>query len=285
MRRIVMVLLTTVLILVVVFFLITQGGGLASAMQRGQGVISLILALLQLVGIALGLALVIFILFQYVQYVHSSRFIFEGFSNAPKLIEDVKMPLDLNILAREKLIYQFKILDREWEILSDVASSDFDALLTDELYFDKISQKQDTKKYVPMELTKNSEVLKDLKEVITAIKDAEGINLMAFAEEIVPKEVTPIMKFVEAVVPPHIIRATGHLQWQSDREDGRAGITFEFVDLASQRNLMVRTIWWQSQETKAHGTKRDAQPPSGLSLVDAVNEVIAKSKTGHHTGR
>ena len=68
-------------------------------MQRGQGVILPYPRLLQLVGIALGLALVIFILVQYVQYVHSSRFIFEGFSNASKLVEAEKLPLDLEYVS------------------------------------------------------------------------------------------------------------------------------------------------------------------------------------------
>src|SRR5947207_151523 len=115
MRRIVMVLTTTVLILVAVFFLITQAGVVASIMQRGQGVISLIFALLQMVGVALGLALVIFILIQYAIYIRSRRFIFQGFSNAPKLVEAERLPLDLDMLAQEELVNRFKVLYRQWE--------------------------------------------------------------------------------------------------------------------------------------------------------------------------
>ena len=87
MRRIVVVLITTVFILVLAFFLITQAGVLASIIQRGQSVISLIISLLQMISAALVLALFIFILIQYAIYIRSRRFIFQGFSNAPKLVE------------------------------------------------------------------------------------------------------------------------------------------------------------------------------------------------------
>ena len=270
MRRILAVLLVVVLALVALIFLITQGGEVAGIIQRGQGIISLILALLQLVGIALALGLVVYVLFQYAQYIRPNRFIFEGFSNASKLTDAEKLPLDLNILARENLIHQFKVLDNEWGNLSGDTSSDADALLTDGEFFGQTSQKLDYNKYIPAEFTKDSHVLEDLKEVITSVKDSEGINLMALAEEIAPKEVTPIMKFVEAVVPPHIIRATGYLQWQTVKPD-RAGITFEFVDQGSQRNLMIRTIWWKSKEEEKHEKKSDIQSSARISLDDMIS--------------
>lgn len=268
MKRILAALLVVALALIALIFLITRGGEVASIVQHGQGIISLILSILQVVGIALALGLAVFVLAQYTQYIRPNRFVFEGFTNASKLTDAETMPLDLNMLAREKLIHQFKVLDSEWGNLTGDTSSDVDALLTDGLYFGKISKKLEYNKYIPAELAKNSHVLEDLKEVIKSVKDSEGINLMALAEEIAPKEVTPIMKFVEAVVPPHIIRAAGHLQWWAD-EPGRAGITFEFVDLGSQRNLMVRTIWWQSK-LKTNGTTSDAQPPAGIRLDDVA---------------
>src|SRR5579884_2954785 len=98
MRRFLAVLVGIGLALVALIFLITRGGEVASIAQREQGMINFMLALLQLVGIAFALALVVFVLVQYTRYVRPNRFVFEGFSNAPKLIEDVKMPLDLNIL-------------------------------------------------------------------------------------------------------------------------------------------------------------------------------------------
>ena len=82
--------------------------------------------------------------------------------------------------------------------------------------------------------------------------------------EIALQEISPIVKFIEAIIPPHTIRATGHLQWE--RND-RVGITFEFVDLANRRDLMVRTIWWEPE------------PPVGSDKAD--NSFTNKVKTDY----
>ena len=109
------------------------------------------------------------------------------------------------------------------------------------LLLENTSSPQDIKKYLSIELTKDNRLLDDLKEIIQTLKDSEDINLMSLAGEIAPQEVTPIMKFIEAIFPPHTIKATGHLQWSTEKS-GRPGVTFEFVDLGSRRNLMVRVL-------------------------------------------
>lgn len=247
-KRILWPLFVIILILAVIILLIMHGGGILHVLQSGQNIVSPILSLLQLAGILFIVALVIIILVQYAQYIRPNRFIFEGFSNTSKLVDFEGMPLDLNILAREQLIAQFKNLNNEWRELSGAESSEADARFTDELFFGKTIERLDMKNYIPIGLAENKQAFEELQDIINDIKDSEGINLMALAEEIAPKEVTPIMKFLEAVFPPHIIRATGYLQWWSDNKKRAGGITFEFVDLGGQRNLMVRTIWWQPEE-------------------------------------
>jgi hypothetical protein len=202
----------------------------------------------------------------------------------------LKMPLDLSMLAREELMNQFKAIYSEWEKYSGYLDPDTDTLLTDDLY-ENISLGYDIEKYIPTEFFKDNGIV-DLREVIKFLKRSETIdlrklageiaskeanNVMGTTGEIAPKEVTPILKFIETVVPPHIVRATGHLQWSKDML-GRVGITFEFVELGSQRNLMIRTIWWQSSEKRA--AFAGVQPPSELSMADEViaNEAETNSK-------
>lgn len=281
MRRILTVFFVVVLTLALLIFLISRGGEVTSLYKQGQSIVTLILTVVQLIGIAVAFGLLIFILIQYIQYSRPNRFVFEGFSNTSSLTTDDQMPLDLNIFAREELIYQFGVLNSEWGALSGDTSSDADALFTDGEFFGQIQQKLEYNKYIPAEFTEGSQVLGELKAVIESVKDSEGINLMALAEEIAPKEATPIMKFVEAIVPPHIIRATGHLQWQADKEKKeRAGITFEFVDLGNRRNLMVRTIWWKPEESEQNATRFNPQQATWGKLEDMVqpNQVSTDQK-------
>lgn len=252
------------LILVAITLLITHGGEVANSLKSGQSAISLILNLLQLLGVILILLLVVFVLIQYAQYARSRRFVFDGFSNASKLIDIWKMPLELTMLAREKLVYQFKVLYSEWEAYVSDVSPDSEALLADELYAGRTLPGQDLDKYVSPEVTRDGGTVEDLKKVISSLKDSEDINLIDLAGEIAPKEVSPFMKLIEAVVPPRIIRATGHLQWRREMA-GRAGITFEFVDLASRRNLLVRTIWWRDSNSSKKAGAADRQPLSAMS--------------------
>ncbi|HVB59940.1 MAG TPA: hypothetical protein VNE61_01990 [Ktedonobacteraceae bacterium] len=249
-RRVLAPLLVIIFVLaalVLIALLIMHGGGVVRALQSGQDIVSLILTLLQLLGIFLIFVLLLYILVQYIQYTRSHRFIFDGFSNASKLIDAANMPIELTMLAREKLIYQVKVLYSQWKTFSRDGKPDADALLTDELYSGQPHFAQDLARYISSEMSGDNEAAEYLRRVIKTLMDSEGINLMDLAGEIAPKEVTPIMKFIEAVVPPRAVRATGHLQWWSEKAKG-AGITFEFVDLGSRRNIMVRTIWYTLKE-------------------------------------
>src|SRR5579863_3161360 len=244
-------------VLVTVPLFIWGGQSYSFLINQEKAIASFILVTLELAGIAFSIVIVVFVIIQYAQYVRSRRFVFDGFSNESKLNDALKTPLVLGILAREELVNQFEAIYNELKGYYDNVSQDFEAFAVDELHIQKDPSGNNIGRYVSVDQINTGGMIEDQKEIIRSLKDPKGINLMKLAEEIAskeannmmamageiaPKEISPILKFIEAVIPPHIIRATGHLQgWRG--KPGRVGITFEFVDLGSQRNLMVRTIW------------------------------------------
>jgi hypothetical protein len=279
-RRILTLLFAIILALLlvgIIALLIIRGGEAARVIQNGPTIVSVTLNALQLLGIIVLLFLFIFILFQYVQYARSRRFVFDGFSNVSKLTVDEKMPLEFTMLAREVLGNEFNILYNQWKRYSSKTNPNTNALLLDELFFEGASPEQNLAKYVSPEMTGDNGTIEDLKKASEFLKDAEGINLIDLAGEIAPKEVTPIMKFIEAIIPPRIIRVTGHLQWSSVKT-GRAGITFEFVDLNSRRNLMVRTIWWRAAPLDNNSSVSEEQEHQGLTAQLGDDEMSHAAK-------
>lgn len=241
--------LIVVLVAVVVAASILLGVARFSSFSTNEELITgFLLTSAELLGLVVTIALILFILYQYIQYRRPYRLVFEAFSNESKLVDAAKKPLNLSILAQEELARQFKLIYRDLKEYSDKDSQDFEALVADELYIEEELSGNDVENYVAADQIKKGGMVEDLKEVIKYLKDPKGINVMHLVGEIAPKEVTPIMKFIEAIFPPHVIRATGHLQGKSDKS-GRAGITFEYVDLGSQRNLMVRTLRWRPSDS------------------------------------
>lgn len=247
-RILAIVFLIIVLVAVVIAASILWGGTRFSSFSNNEELITaFLLTSLELIGLVVSIAVALFIIYQYVQFRRPYRLVFEAFSNESKLVDTGKKPLNLSILAQEELARQFKSIYRDLKEYSEKDSQDFEALVADELYFGEDSSGNDIGNYVSSDQIKKAGMLEDLREVIKDLKDPKGINLMHLVGEIAPKEVTPITKFIEAIFPPHVIRATGHLQGKSDKS-GREGITFEYVDLGSQRNLMVRTLRWQAPD-------------------------------------
>jgi FtsZ-binding cell division protein ZapB len=127
-------------------------------------------------------------------------------------------------------------------------------------------------------------MIEDLKDVIKSLKDPKGVNLLSLIGEIVPKEAAPVSKFIEAIIPPHIIKATAYLQWRSNVSDGhvagdvadKVGITFKFVDLSNQRNLMVRTLWWQPEDAAKEDTRMRPAARPNTNHKPVSNEVAER---------
>jgi hypothetical protein len=275
MRRVLtIVLLIIVFILVVtVPFYIWGVARFASFSEQEKSITTIVLATLELIGILVTSAIVVIIVSQYFRYRRPYRLVFDAFSNESDLINNEKKPLNLSILAQEELIRQFKIIYYEVNGYSDKDKDkkrqDFEALVADELYIEEGPLGNGIGTYVSVDQVKKGGMIEDLKDVIKSLKDPKGINLMNLVGEIVPKEVAPVSKFIEAIIPPHIINATGYLQWRSEVSDKNVsddisdivGITFKYVDLSNQRNLMVRTLWWESEDIskKAASTRSAAK--------------------------
>ncbi len=270
----------TIVFLIVVFaalvtlpFIIWGADRFASFSDHEKAVTTFILASLELVGIVFSIVIVVYILYQYIRYRRPHRLVFEAFSNESELIDTEKKPLNLSMLAQEELVRRFKIIYTELKGYTDDASNDFEALVADELYIEEVPSGNEIGNYVSVDQIKKSGVIEDLMEVIRSLKDSKGINLIDLVGEIAPKEVTPVMKFIEAIFPPHIVRATGYLQWRSDIP-GRVGITFEFVDLSNQRNLMVRTLWWQASENDTTTLQAEATVDNETLINKATDRYI-----------
>lgn len=251
-----------VIALILLFFILSIDG-LTSISIREYTITSLILTSLELVGLAFAIYLAIFILVQYFRYRLRQRLVFEAFSNEPKLVDDEKKPLNLSMLAREELIRQFKIIYNELkEYLPEESQEELEAWAVDEIFVEKDSSGKNFGTYVSEDQINKSDMIQGLKDVIQTLTDPDDINLMHLVGEIAPQEISPVVKLIEAIIPPRTIRATGHLQWERDE---KVGITFEFVDLANRRDLMVRTIWWKRE------------PPDGSDQAD--NDVTNPEKT------
>lgn len=274
-----------ILLLVALFFLL----GIAkfdSITKQETSIRDVILGTLELIGILVSSAVVFIILVQYFRYRRPYRLVFDAFSNEPDLINKENKPLNLSILVQEELIRQIKIIFNEIKSHSerDKKEHEFMAFGADELYIEEESLSNSIRKYVSVDQLKKGGMIEDLKDVIQSLKDSKGFNLLSLIGEIVPKEVAPVSKVIEAIIPPHIIKATAFLQWRSNVSDGhvsgdvtdKVGITFKFVDLSNQRNLMVRTLWWQQEDASKEDTRTRSTVKTNTNHKPVSNEVAER---------
>jgi len=253
MRRFLAMVALIILLVVVVTvpFIIWGETRYASFSHQETGITDFLLASLELIGLVVSIAIVVFILYQYFRYRRPYRLVFDAFSNESTLVnKNGDKPLNLSILAKEELVRQFKIIYyelKEYRKQSVKKKQDVEVQVDDVLYSMEDLSRNNIEIYVSVDQIKKSGMVEDLEEVFEVLTDTEDINLMNLVGDIAPKEVTPVMKFIEAIFPPHVIKATGHLQYKRDEP----GITFEFVDQGNQRDLLVRTLWWEpSAESK-----------------------------------
>jgi hypothetical protein len=295
MRRVLTILFFFIvfILLITVPFYIWGVTKFAAFSTQVKSITDITLVTLEFIGILVTSAVVITILFQYFRYRRPYRLVFDAFSNEPDLINNEKKPLNLSILVQEELINQFKIIYNEVHGYSDKKKEkqkqegqDFEAFGADELYIEEGPLGNGIGTYVSVDQVTKGGMIEDLKEVIEDIKDPKGINLMSLIGEIVPKDVAPVSKFIEAIIPPHVIMATAYLQWRSSVSDDadKVGITFKYVDLSNQRNLMVRTLWWQPPNKSADAANASssakvikANKPESNKVADRYIELLSPS--------
>ena len=280
MKRFLTIVLLIILFIVAVTvpFLILGGQRFAIFSDQEKAVTTVILATLELVGIVISIVIVVIILYQYFRYRRPYRLVFDAFSNESALFDADKKPLNLSILAQEELERRFKIIYNELSGFSDKKkkSQDLEALVADELYIEEEDSENDLGMYVSADQINKSGMIEDLKDVIRYLKDSKGMNLISLIGEIAPKEAVPVMKFIEAFIPPHVIKATGYLQWRSEKAE-KVGMTFKYEDLSNQRNLMVRTIWWQSRDK----TETSASIQTTVAST-AANDTLTNKESEHY---
>ena len=163
-RFLTIALLIIVLIVVVtVPFIIWGGTKFASFSDQEKTITTFLLASLELIGLVVSTAIVIFILYQYIRYRRPYRLIFDAFSNELALIQNENKPLNLSVLAKEKLVRQFIIIFNELKVYSGEKSQDFEAFVADELYIEEDLSENDIEIYVSANQIIKSGIIEDTK--------------------------------------------------------------------------------------------------------------------------
>jgi hypothetical protein len=238
MRRIFIMLLITVLILVVAIFLITRGEIVTSTIQRGQGLASLILALLELFGLIVALALVFYLFYELVRYYFPRRFIFEGISNESDLVTAELKPMSLNKLALEELANQSQTLSSQLRQYVNNSSNNSGLV-------SYLSLPANAPLYIP------PENLKDLR-VYTVSSGFDILDRVKSAEGKVPQQyelIISIISFLGAIIPPPVVKINAYLQ-RLGSLPGKVGVTFEFVDVKKRQNT-IHTFWQDEKTDKS----------------------------------
>ena len=248
-------LVTMVLIASLLFPQIFSGGKIDSG--EGNKAISFSLAAIQLGGIAIIALIIIF----YILIPWRIKCVFRGFSNASTLPELDKRTIDINILAQEELVKQFKYLYHSLVKYvniegDDVGGFDADTLIEKSPFMPQSQQKDEhflnLAKFLPPR--EAEEIIKELKKLLRTFQNREEYgDLLRVIGESAPKEISPIMKLIDIIIPPRLVEATGHLQWHSKTlEPHHVGITLEFTgSFTGSDETMPRTIWWRHTDGTA----------------------------------
>ena len=223
----------------------------------------LFLLIAELCAIVIGIV----VLHSYFRYRRPYTFVFEGFSNAAKLAETAQEPIDINSLAQEELEHQFRVIYRQLREYigetknsssledykglpisnSNKSANNISLLLTEYQDFEEYSRLSEIGWHLPSKeilSRKTAEsVVNVLEDTMNSFKGPGISNLMNSVEESAPKEVAPIMRFIDALIPAPVIKVICHLQWR----DAEVGITFEIVDFTKSRQQVLKnqTLWWK----------------------------------------
>lgn len=218
-------------------------GVFAKLVEGGKGLIPLVLTLLELFGLIIALALVLFLFYQLIKYFFPSRFIFEGFSNEADLLSIDQKPLCLSKLAWEELADQSQILTNRLRQYTDnsINNSSLDSgakSLPDPQFF-----------MPPRDII-------DLSNLIVG-PGADILDWVKSAEGKIPTQfglLMSIISFLGVFIPPPVVKINAHLQ-RMGSTPGKVGITFEAVDIKKKHNL-IRTFWQDEKIDKSELLQR-----------------------------
>jgi hypothetical protein len=269
-----LVLLTSILALIMFIPLVIWQEWLDFINQRENLLIAIILSLLEIFGIIIVISLV----HQSIQYRRPRRFVFEGFSNASQFADNQKQSIDLNSLAREEIIFQFQIVYHELQKYADNWMSRKNPISSQRLSPSTPQPNSDADVYTPLFTKKDlyfesnaniqsslpiigeyrsdisieifNILITQLKQVMKSFGDYN--DAFAIANIVggpAPQEIGFFLRFIDAVFPPKVIKATGHLQYRKSLSE-RVGITLETIDSTTQQFSPSRTIWQPNRASK-----------------------------------
>ena len=105
------------------------------------------------------------------------------------------------------------------------------------------------------DIKKANLLLNCLKKTIDSLEKTGISNIVNAIERNTPKEISPIVNFIDALLPAHTVRVTCYLQWRSKSPDG-IGITFEIAD-SKQEGSFTHALWLE--RTLKNTTAANAQ--------------------------
>ncbi len=191
---------------------------------------SSILMLLELFGLILAFILICFVFYQFIRYYFSPQFVFEGFSNDGDLLADAQKPLQFNKLAWEEFANQFHILLQQWGQYANSSVNNLSAKADPDMprntFLEKIFPPLNEENFIGSIGT----------TIFDRVKLVEGKGPEKFSV------LMSTLSFISAIIPPPVIRISGHLQRQGKTPD-KVGITLEFIDNKKPYNIAIHSFW------------------------------------------
>src|SRR5690349_3272750 len=155
-----LVLIIALIVVVTVPFIIWGEPKFTTFSHQETGITSFLLASLELIGLVISIAIVVFVLYQYIRYRRPYRLVFDAFSNEATLFKNEDKPLNLSILAKEELVRQFKMIYREIKVYknqSEKRGQDLEVQVADGLYIEEDFAGNDIGMYVSVEQIRSEE--------------------------------------------------------------------------------------------------------------------------------
>ena len=232
----------------------------------------LILLIVEICAIAIAILVVTILL---PRRYRRHRFVFGGFSGTSQLATALQRPINFDKLAAEELVKQARFVYSQVEEYTQSPTTsasrsskapsnkkkqnELDTYVTyleDSIYYKEDLSRDNGVQPLQIGSAKGGlneklvgTILASLKDMFkTSIPDLQ--NLIKDIVDSASQEIAPIMKIINALLPPRIIKIAGYLQWQSDIP-ARVGLTFEATDLSEQRTLMLYTFWQPPKPAQA----------------------------------
>ena len=246
----------------------------------GQAINAVVLAFLELLGMAIG----IWLLHLYFRRRAQQRFVFEGFSNEAELLTAEQKPINLSKLALEELILQFQSLYNQlrsytcpneqsqdhrglhnWlkQLKGDSFEREDIVLPISNTSDESASASIDILNYLPLEEEVQEQIelfKKALRRMLDSFGTTTSSELASSIMDVVPKGMASVIKFFDMLISPRIVKGIGYLQYGNDK----IGITIEIIDQRKHSNVLLHTFWKNSRDIPSGQQGTNAKDMSWL---------------------